>query len=67
MIVMMPTFYRNVAHVEIDSELDINLRSTCLACKFLANCPVAEERSAPDKDVLLGSYRFRALKERCLV
>lgn len=66
---MMPTFYRDVAQAanKKESELDINLRSACLACRFLANCPVAEERSTPDRDVLLGSYRFGALKERCLV
>lgn len=55
--------------LEIEEEVifDINLRSSCLDCAFLANCPVAEKRGTPKLDVLIGTYRITALKKRCLV
>ncbi|MHB8566538.1 MAG: hypothetical protein ACYC7D_09590 [Nitrososphaerales archaeon] len=53
--------------VKDTEELDVNLRSSCLACNFLTSCAVADEKSSPDHDALLGSYRFGALKERCLL
>jgi hypothetical protein len=48
-------------------EIDLNLRSSCLACAFVSNCIIAEARASPDLDVLVGSYRFLSLKDKCLV
>lgn len=48
-------------------QLDINLRASCLDCKFLLNCKAVEERSSPDRDALIGLYRFNALTDRCLI
>ena len=48
-------------------DIEINLRSSCLACAFAADCAITETRGTPDRDVLLGSYRFLALKDKCLV
>jgi hypothetical protein len=46
--------------------VEINLRSSCLACKYVSFCPVVDESASPDTDTLLGSYSFKALKTRCL-
>ncbi|MGA2874724.1 MAG: hypothetical protein ABSE82_04200 [Nitrososphaerales archaeon] len=45
----------------------VNLRSSCLACKFVSNCPVVDESASPNSDVLIGTYRISALMTRCLV
>ncbi|MHB1868551.1 MAG: hypothetical protein ACYCPP_06350 [Nitrososphaerales archaeon] len=50
-----------------ERDLDINLRSSCLACEFVSNCPVVDVSASPDSDTLIGTYRFSALKTRCLV
>lgn len=57
------------ASVEIADEanFDVNLRSSCIECCFLSECPVAGKKGTPKLDVLLGTYRIRALKKRCLV
>ena len=60
----------NASRVRIMHEaraLDINLRSSCLACEFVSNCPVVDASESPDFDTLIGTYRFSALKTRCLV
>lgn len=49
------------------AEIDVNLKSSCIACPFVAVCDVTDARASPDLDVLLGTYRFLALKEKCLV
>jgi hypothetical protein len=49
------------------TELDINLRSSCIDCKFVMSCHVATKSGTPKLDVLLGTYRFNALEKRCLV
>ncbi len=64
---MMTAVSKNIATAEVPRELDINLRSSCLACSFITSCAVAERKSSPDYDVLIGSYRINALKERCLL
>ncbi|MGI0081264.1 MAG: hypothetical protein ACRECH_16780, partial [Nitrososphaerales archaeon] len=50
-----------------DDQLSINLRHSCVDCAFVISCPIAQQRGAPDTDVLVGSYRISALKERCLL
>ena len=53
--------------VSEEREMEINLRSSCLDCQFLSNCPIVEKKSSPESDVLIGSYRFRALNDKCLL
>ncbi len=48
-------------------QFDINLRQSCIDCAFVISCPIAQEKGGPDIDVLVGSYRVAALKERCLL
>ena len=49
------------------AEIDINLKASCIACPFVADCKVTNDKASPDLDVLLGTYRFLSLKEKCLV
>jgi hypothetical protein len=53
--------------VALDEQFNINLRQSCLDCPFVISCPVSQERGGPEMDVLVGSYRVAALKERCLL
>lgn len=53
--------------LQLDDELSINLRHSCIDCPFVVGCPVAQQSGGPDVDVLVGSYRVSALKERCLL
>ena len=53
--------------IDNTEEIDVNLRGSCLACAFVSSCTITEEKASPDLDVLLGSYRFPSLKERCLI
>jgi len=48
-------------------EIDINLKSSCVACPFVACCNATDERGSPDRDVLVGTYRFLSLKEKCII
>jgi hypothetical protein len=47
--------------------LDINLRSSCIGCQFILNCPIAKKTRMPKSDVLLAAYGLKALVRRCLV
>ncbi|MHB1867858.1 MAG: hypothetical protein ACYCPP_02830 [Nitrososphaerales archaeon] len=58
-------FTLSISSESLDS-VEINLRSSCLACKYVSFCPVVDESASPDKDTLIGSYNFKALKTRCL-
>ena len=51
----------------LDEQLSINLRHSCVDCEFVISCPVAQQKGGPEVDVLVGSYRIGALKERCLL
>ena len=44
--------------------IEVNLRESCLTFKFMSSCFVTDESGSPDRDFLIGMYRFTALKER---
>lgn len=52
---------------ESRNSIELNLRESCLACKFMSSCVVMDEIGAADRDDLVGLYRFSALKDRCIV
>jgi hypothetical protein len=58
-------FTLSIGSETLDS-VEINLRSSCLACRYISFCPVADESASPDADWRVGRYTFRSLKTMCL-